>query len=333
MLLEVRELRKDFPVSRDLFRRSFIRAVDGVSFALRAGECVALVGESGSGKTTTARLVAGLLHPTGGDVLFEGASIFRSDRRRWRLLRRGIQLIFQDPWGSLHPWRTVRENVERGLVLHGLGRPAERRDRVVEALGRVGLGPEWLDRYPAELSGGQAQRVALARALVLGPRLLVADEPASMLDLSVQAQVVALLDELRRSTGMALLFITHDLRLVRRLADRVLVMFRGRIVEEAETAELFGNPLHPYTRILLSAVPEPDPEVRRERLRPLEGEDEGAAACIFFGRCPWRFARCRTEPPPLREAAPGHRAACHLTESQRWPNATSGRPEDELKTP
>jgi oligopeptide/dipeptide ABC transporter ATP-binding protein len=185
------------------------------------------------------------------------------------------------------------------------------------------MGPEWLDRYPSELSGGQAQRVAIARALVLRPRLLVADEPLAMMDLSVQAQAVALLDELRRELGMAILLITHDLRLVRHVADRVLVMFRGRIVEEAPASELFRSPLHPYTRLLISAVPEPDPDFRPEPIRPPEDDSQGA--CIFYGRCPWRFDRCRVEEPPLREVVPGRRTACHLDPNVGPTKPPSGR--------
>jgi len=310
VLLEVRGLRKYFFVTRSLFRRETVRAVDGVDFIVREGEFVGLVGESGSGKTTTARIIAGLLEPTAGDVLLDGVSVFQADRRQKKALRRAIQLIFQDPRGSLHPRRTVRENVELGLKVHRLGSTSERQERVREVLGRVGMGPEWLDRYPSELSGGQAQRVAIARALVLGPRLLVADEPLAMVDLSVQAQVITLLDELRQELGMALFLITHDLRLVRHTADRVFVMFRGRIVEEAPASALFRRPFHPYTRMLISAILEPEPGFRPERIP--HREDNGQGACIFFGRCPWRFERCQVEEPPLREISPGRRVACHL---------------------
>ena len=323
VLLEVRGLRKHFFVMRRLFHREVVRAVDGVDFVVRQGEFLGLVGESGSGKTTTARMIAGLLRPTAGDVLLDGVSVFRADWRQKKAVRRSIQMIFQDPLASLHPWRTVRENVELGLKVHRLGSAGERREQVREVLGRVGMGPEWLDRYPSELSGGQAQRVAIARALVLRPRLLVADEPLAMMDLSVQAQAVALLDELRRELGMAILLITHDLRLVRHVADRVLVMFRGRIVEEAPASELFRSPLHPYTRLLISAVPEPDPDFRPEPIRP--PEDDGQGACIFYGRCPWRFDRCRVEEPPLREVVPGRRTACHLDPNVGPTKPPSGR--------
>ena len=315
-LLEVRDLAKQFPVRRGLLRRATgaIRAVDGVSFDLAAGETLGIVGESGCGKTTLGRLVLRLIAPSAGAVRFAGQDLLALDATALRHKRREMQLIFQDPFGSLNPRLRVGVIVGEGLEVHGLARGAARRARVVELLERVGLRPDAYDRYPHEFSGGQRQRIGIARALALEPRLIVADEPVSALDVSIQAQIVNLLQDLQEERGIAYLFIAHDLRVVEHISRRVAIMYLGRIVEQAESRELYANPHHPYTRVLLSAVPEIDPRARRERIR-LRGEVpspiDPPGGCRFHPRCAFAEPRCRVEDPLLRGRA-DHQVACHV---------------------
>jgi oligopeptide/dipeptide ABC transporter ATP-binding protein len=317
-LLEVRDLVKRFPVRRGMFSRvsGWVGAVDGVSIDVRQGETLALVGESGSGKTTTGRCVLRLEDPTSGSIRFEGVDLLALPPGEMRRMRRHIQVIFQDPWGSLNPRMTIGSIVREPLDIHKVGSGRAERDAMVgRLLERVGLDPAMRDRYPHEFSGGQRQRVGVARAIALRPKLIVADEPVSALDVSVQAQVINLMVDLQEEYGCAYLFIAHDLALVERIADRVAVMYLGRIVEEAPAAELFRNPVHPYTRALLQAIPVPDPERARERA-VLEGDPpspvEPPPGCRFHTRCPVAVDACRRDDPALRVVAPGHRAACHL---------------------
>jgi len=306
-------------------RRSLLHAVDGVSFAIWPGETVALVGESGSGKTTTALCVLRLEEPTGGRVLFEGEDLTARSASELRRLRRRIQIVFQDPTESLNPRRSVGDTLREPIETHRLAEGAAARGRVGELLELVGLQPDHARRYPHQLSGGQRQRVCIARALATDPSLVVLDEPTSALDVSVQAQILNLLRELQREIDLTYLFITHDLGVVRHLADRVLVMYAGQIVEAAPTAELFERPLHPYTRALLDAVPVDSPVERRTRA-VLAGEPysafDPAPGCRFAGRCPWAAAECGA-PVKLREADDAHVVRCVGWFSSRVPEPRS----------
>jgi oligopeptide transport system ATP-binding protein len=317
-LLEVRDLVKHFPVGGGLFGgpRAVIRAVDGVSFAIRRGETLGLVGESGCGKTTTGRCILQLERPTSGAVIFDGRDLTRLGDAELRPLRRRIQVIFQDPYSSLNPRMTVGQIVEEPLAVHRIVPDARARAARVQALlGHVGLLPQHSRRYPHQLSGGQRQRVGIARALAMEPSLIVCDEPVSALDVSIQAQIINLLEELQTQFDLTYLFVAHDLSVVRHISDRVAVMYLGKIVELADRQALYEEPLHPYTRALLSAVPIPDPEVeaRRERV-VLRGEVPSPlnppAGCVFHPRCPIAIAECAQAVPPLREVLPGHWAAC-----------------------
>jgi peptide/nickel transport system ATP-binding protein len=318
-LLEVRDLVKHFPIRRGLFGRETgqLRAVDGVSFDLRQGEVLGLVGESGCGKTTTGRCILRLIEPTSGTVRFDGQDITRLSRRELRPLRRQMQVIFQDPYSSLNPRLTVGSMLGEALAIHGLARGAKARTRVAELLDLVGLSPDHAGRYPHEFSGGQRQRIGVARALAVEPRLIVADEPVSALDVSIQAQIVNLLQELQRKMGLTYLFVAHDLCVVEHISDRVAVMVLGRIVELAGAEALYGSPRHPYTLSLLSAIPVPDPERRRSRI-VLKGDVPSPirppTGCPFHPRCPMARERCSHEEPALREVAPGHVSACHFAE-------------------
>jgi oligopeptide/dipeptide ABC transporter ATP-binding protein len=327
-LLEVADLKTYYQVRRGLTERlvrtprMWVHAVDGVSFRLGRGEMMALVGESGCGKTTTAQTILGMVKPTSGSIRLNGTDIAKLAERQLRPLRRTLQMIYQDPYESLDPRFRVRESVEEPMLVHGIGSSrAEREKLAVEALERAGLSPArvYLDRFPHELSGGQRQRVAIAAALVLGPDLLLADEPVSMLDVSVRAGVLSLLDTLRRDGDMGILMITHDLSTAARFADRIAVMYLGRIVEHGPASDVVRNPQHPYTKALLSVVPKRDP---RERTAPqiLKGETpnpiEVPPGCRFHPRCPVAVERCRAEDPQLRLPAaatsPAHQAACLL---------------------
>jgi len=317
-LLEVRGLEKHFPVRRGVFSRvsGWVRAVDGVSFSVRPGETLALVGESGSGKTTTGRCILRLIEPTRGAVRFDGQDLLALSPAAMRRMRRHLQVIFQDPYGSLNPRMTIGSIVREPLDIHRIGSSRKERDAMADRLlERVGIDPAMRRRYPHEFSGGQRQRIGVARAIALRPKLIVADEPVSSLDVSVQAQVINLLIDLQEEYHCAYLMIAHDLALVERIADRVAVMYLGRIVEVAETGELFRNALHPYTRALLQAIPVPDPERIRDKAA-LEGDPPSPAdpppGCRFHTRCPVVVDACRRVDPPLVEVAPGHWAACHL---------------------
>jgi oligopeptide/dipeptide ABC transporter ATP-binding protein len=320
-LLEVRDLVKRFPVRRTLLARpsAWVQAVDGVSFDLHPGETLALVGESGSGKTTLGRLVLRLLDPTSGTIRFDGTDFLALRARDLRRARRHIQVIFQDPYGSLNPRMTVGAIVREPLDIHRIGRTRAERETMVDALlARVGLDPGMKRRYPHAFSGGQRQRIGIARAMALRPRLIVADEPVSALDVSVQAQVLNLMLDLQQEVGCAYLFIAHDLAIVERFADRVAVMYLGRIVESAPTRDLFSDPRHPYTRALLQAIPVPDPD-RARGVPVVEGDPPSPTdpppGCRFHPRCPIAVEVCRRDDPALRQVAPGHLAACHLAES------------------
>ncbi|WP_058041790.1 ABC transporter ATP-binding protein [Streptomyces roseifaciens] len=315
-LLSVRNVTMTFPGKRG--RAAPVRAVDGVSFDLAAGETLGLVGESGCGKSTTGRMIVRLLEPTTGSITYDGRDISRLGRRELKPLRKDLQMVFQDPHSSLNPRQTVARIIADPLLIQGVP-AAGARKRAAELMELVGLIPEHIDRYPHEFSGGQAQRIGIARALATGPRLIVADEPVSALDVSVQAQIVNLMERLQRELGLAYLFIAHDLSVVKRVCDRVAVMYLGRIVEVGDKERVYAAPAHPYTQALLSAVPLPDPAAERTRERiTLLGDPPSPAApppgCTFHPRCPMAQEICRTEAPLLRVAAPGEarEVACHF---------------------
>jgi oligopeptide/dipeptide ABC transporter ATP-binding protein len=316
-LLSVRHLTKQFPIRGGLFNRvtGTVGAVTDVSFDVAAGETLAVVGESGCGKTTTGRCILRLIEPTSGSVSFDGTDLLALNARDLRRMRRRIQLVFQDPYASLNPRMTIGQTVKEGLIIHQLAEGAAADARVRELLGEVGLRPEWAARYPHEFSGGQRQRVGIARALAVEPRFIVLDEPVSALDVSVQAQVINLLQDLQRDRGLTYLFIAHDLGVVEHLATRVAVMYLGRIVELAAAETIFASPRMPYTQALLSAIPLPDPLAPRDRI-VLQGDVPSPAApppgCVFHPRCfhPDKDVACTQVVPALEEKAPGHWAAC-----------------------
>ena len=319
-LLEVRNLVKRFPIKGGLLRRTVdhVHAVDGVSFDLKAGETLGLVGESGCGKSTTGRCILRLIEPTAGEVWFDGQEVTALARGELRKCARAMQIIFQDPFASLNPRMTVGAIVGEGLVIHGLAKNArEIEERVAQLLAKVGLSPEHMRRYPHEFSGGQRQRIGIARALAVDPRLIVCDEAVSALDVSIQAQVINLLEDLQAEFGLTYMFIAHDLSVVEHISDRVAVMYLGRIVEIAPAQALYASPRHPYTEALLSAVPIPDPGVKRRRI-VLQGDVPNPihppTGCHFHPRCPRAMERCRREAPALKEIGMAHRAACHLND-------------------
>ena len=320
-LLEAKDLFKYFPIHAGLMSRHVadVRAVDGVTFSIKKGETLGLVGESGSGKTTIGRLLLRLLPATGGEIRFEGQNVLALNRGELRRLRRSMQIIFQDPFASLNPRMPIGDIVGEPLVIHGITRGKETERRVRELLELVGLQPYHANRYPHEFSGGQRQRVGVARALAVNPKFIVCDEPVSALDVSIQAQVINLLEELQEKFDLTYLFIAHDLSVVRHISTRVAVMYVGKIVELADRDALYQNPLHPYTQALLSAIPIPDPVLEKRRKRIVLTGDipspvNPPSGCRFHTRCPIAFDRCVSEEPPLREYEAGHFAACHWVE-------------------
>jgi peptide/nickel transport system ATP-binding protein len=306
----VRGLVKHFPIEGS---DDVLRAVDGVSFDIRKGETLGLVGESGCGKSTAGRCILRLIEPTKGAITFDGHDVTAMRKSELRELRREMQIVFQDPYASLNPRMKVGDIVGEPLVIHKMGMKRQRRDRVAELLARVGLDPDYANRYPHEFSGGQRQRIGVARALALNPKLIVADEPVSALDVSVQAQVVNLLQDLQAEFGLTYLFISHGLAVVEHISTRVAVMYLGRIVEIATALDLYAQPLHPYTQALLSAIPVPDPKAKRERII-LKGDVPTArnppSGCRFRTRCPIAIDECARIDPELREVSPGHSVAC-----------------------
>ena len=316
-VLEVAGLRKHYDLRKRLLRPAAgqVRAVEDVSFGIAEGETLGLVGESGCGKSTVGRVVLRLIDPTAGSVRLRGQEITRLGKRAMRPLRRQMQIVFQDPFASLNPRMRAGAIVGEPLRVHGVADAADRQERVAQLFRRVGLRPQQMRNYPHEFSGGQRQRISIARALALDPGFIVADEPVSALDVSIQAQVINLLTELQRELRLSYLFISHNLAVVEHISHRVAVMYLGRIVEHAERAELFARPLHPYTEALLAAVPLPDPGQKRAKLR-VEGDVPSPIrpppGCHFHPRCRYAEARCRVEVPELREVAPGHLVACHL---------------------
>jgi len=324
-LVSVRELVKHFPVEGS---DDFVRAVDGVSFDIFAGETLGLVGESGCGKSTVGRCLLRLIEPTSGRITFAGKDVLSLDKKRLRELRREMQIIFQDPYASLNPRMKIGAIVAEPLVIHKqFARPSDRVDAAARLLQRVGLDPDYMNRYPHEFSGGQRQRIGVARALALNPKLIVADEPVSALDVSVQAQVVNLLQELQEEFKLTYLFISHGLAVVEHISTRVAVMYLGRIVEIAEARALYAQPLHPYTQALLSAIPVPDPQHKRKRII-LQGDVPTPIAppsgCRFRTRCPLAIEECAHIDPELREVSPGHQVACIRVPG--WTEAASAEP-------
>jgi oligopeptide transport system ATP-binding protein len=318
-LIQVRDLRMHFPITRGIVLRrqiGAVKAVDGISFDIKRGETLGLVGESGCGKSTTGRAILQLYRPTSGQVLFEGQDLTRLKGEELRRMRRQIQIIFQDPYASLNPRMTVGDIIAEPIRVHGLRKGAAVRQRVEELLGLVGLNPYFINRYPHEFSGGQRQRIGIARALAVEPSFVVCDEPVSALDVSIQAQIINLLEDLQDRLGLTYLFIAHDLSVVKHISDRVAVMYLGKVVELADGKTLYADPRHPYTQALLSAVPIPDPTVERRRQRIiLEGDVPSPinppSGCPFHTRCPIAIDICKAEMPPFADFGGGHFVACH----------------------
>ncbi len=328
-LLTVNNLKKYFPVKGGLLQRTVaqVQAVDGVSFTMKPGETLGLVGESGCGKSTTGRSILRLIPPSSGTVHFEGRDVLAARGSELKQLRREMQIIFQDPYASLDPRVTVGDSVAEGLKIHGIGTAVEQRDQVRQVMERVGLHPEQARRYPHEFSGGQRQRIGIARALVLQPKLIVCDEPVSALDVSIQSQVLNLLNKLQGEFGLTYLFIAHNLSVVEHISDRVGVMYLGKLVELSDRIELFRNPLHPYTAALMSAIPVPNPRAKRHRII-LQGDVPSPinppAACRFHPRCWLAKEICKEVEPPFEEKVAGHWAACHFSDQvSREPTAST----------
>jgi oligopeptide/dipeptide ABC transporter ATP-binding protein len=329
-LVEVKNLVKHFPIRKGLLSRitGHVKAVDGIDFKINAGETLGLVGESGCGKTTAGRTLLRLIPATAGEVLYEGKDVMKMRASEMRLMRKNMQIIFQDPYSSLNPRMTVEDIIGEALIVHGLASRKERRRIVQDLLVRCGLSASHIGRYPHEFSGGQRQRVGIARALALKPKFIVCDEAVSALDVSIQAQVINLLMDIQKEYNLAYLFIAHDLSVVEHISHRVAVMYLGRIAETARSEELYANPLHPYTRALLSAVPVPNPRARRERII-LEGDVPSPinppSGCSFHTRCWLVEDRCKTETPALRKVDGEHLVACHLVDTEKKALVKSGR--------
>jgi oligopeptide/dipeptide ABC transporter ATP-binding protein len=323
IILEAKNLSKYFKSSGGgVFNRQkgVVKAVDDVTFQIHKGETVGLVGESGCGKTTVGRTLVKLYEPTSGEIIFQGEDISKYNRKKMKPLRSKMQMIFQDPYSSLNPRHTVGTIVESGFDIHGVNPTKGRKEAVQELLELVGLNPEHINRFPHEFSGGQRQRIGIARALALKPNLIIADEPVSALDVSIQAQVVNLLDDLQKELGLSYLFVAHDLSVVQHISDRVVVMYLGKIMEQAATEELFTKPRHPYTKALLSAVPVPDPKMEKSRERIILKGDlpspmNPPSGCVFNTRCWKAQEKCRVEIPTLYEISPKHQIACHFPEN------------------
>lgn len=314
-LVQVKNLVKHFPVRGGLLQRTvgWVQAVDNVSFTVREGETLGLVGESGCGKTTVGRTILRLIEPTSGTVIFDGYEVFKLRGDELKRLRRNMQIIFQDPYASLDPRVPIGDSIAEGLKIHGIGTPRERFEIVQEMLSKVGLEDYHAKRYPHEFSGGQRQRIGIARALALRPKFIVADEPVSALDVSIQSQILNILKSLQKEFGLTYLFIAHNLSVVEHISERVAVMYLGKMVEMAPRAEFFRNPLHPYTKALMSAIPIPDPTIKRERII-LQGDVPSPlnppSGCRFHPRCPVALAHCSIEEPEFREVVPEHWVAC-----------------------
>lgn len=317
-LLKVEHLKKYYPIEKEWFGRSprqFVKAVDDISFSVQMGETFGLVGESGCGKSTTGRSLLRLIEPTEGRVVFDGQDITALSQEELRRKRKDMQIVFQDPFSSLDPRHTIQRILEEPLIVHGVGDRKDRQKMICQLIDVVGLTESHLRRYPHQFSGGQRQRIGIARALSLKPKLIIADEPVSALDVSIQSQVVNLLQDLQEEFGLTYIFIAHDLSIVKHICDRVAVMYLGRIVEIAEKNKLYSVPQHPYTQALLSAVPQPDPDIKAERII-LQGEVPSPAnapiGCAFHTRCPKVMDICRSKRPELAETEDGHQTACHL---------------------
>ena len=319
LLLQVEDLKKHFPINGGVFgkRVGEVKAVDGVSFYVKKGETLGIVGESGCGKSTTGRLLLRLLEPTEGKVMFDNKDVTTLSKEELRKLRREMQMIFQDPFASLNPRHTVEKILEEPLIVHGIGNKVERKKRVREMLEVVGLSSYHAKRYPHQFSGGQRQRIGIARALMTNPKLIIADEPVSALDVSIQSQVLNLLEDLQKEYDLTYVFIAHDLGVVRHISDRVGVMYLGRLIELTESEKLYERPLHPYTQALLNAVPVPDPDFKREEIE-ISGEIPSPSnppqGCAFHTRCNQCMEICQTVRPEFKEVEPGHFVACHLYE-------------------
>ncbi|MGG1678142.1 ABC transporter ATP-binding protein [Neobacillus sp. NRS-1170] len=317
-ILEIKGLKKHFPIKTGFFNKvtGHVRAVDGVDFKVMPGETLGIVGESGCGKSTTGRTILRLLDPSAGEVLFNGKDLAKLSKEEMRQMRKDIQMVFQDPYASLNPRKTIRQILLEPLKVHGIGSSREERmKRVEEIIEVVGLRKEHLDRHPHDFSGGQRQRIGIARALILKPKVIIADEPVSALDVSIQSQVLNLLKDLKKEFNLTLIFISHDLSVVRHLCDRIAVMYLGRVVEIADKKQLFNNPSHPYTRALLSAVPIANPKTKRERVI-LKGDLPSPAnppsGCTFHPRCPVANESCKSKIPILQDIDSGHQVSCHL---------------------